>query len=110
MNNNKSVEEIINDLGWERLDDRREMKKLNGGDVILVAPKSQREYIVPLFCPLCEFPMKTREDAEAFLDCRTCDPCKKEWKEIEPIDFSSENWVKYRERRKLLAKTIINIR
>jgi hypothetical protein len=94
---------------WENLDGKREFKKINDGNVILVAPVGQRQHVVPLFCPLCECPMKTQEDAEVYLKNRLCSHCLKEWGEINPIDYKSEKWKEYKEKREILATPIINI-
>jgi len=98
-----------NNEDWVELDNTREMKKMNEGNVILVAPKEQRDFVVPLFCPLCLLPMKTQQDSEAYLADKTCHACHKTWANIEPIDFKSNEWKEYMEQRELLAKTILNI-
>ena len=95
--------------GWVDLNNNKEIKKIINDNVVLVAPKGQRKYIVPLFCPLCEFPMKTREDSEAFLKNKTCAPCLQKWPNNHVIDFNSEEWKEYSIKRELMAKPIINL-
>ena len=89
------------------------IKDLCNGKVISISP-IDRELIVPLFCPLCEFPMKTSDDSIAYTQCKTCDRCKNKWENVKNVDLlekkypdkTSELWKEYLEVRAFQARPI----
>ena len=105
---------------WLSLDEHRETAFLEAGKIILVKPKD-KSVIVPLFCPLCEFPMRTSEDSMTFRDSGVCHHCDLKW--IRPFDlkhwtpqsrhlseYMPVQWEKYIEQRKLLSKPTMSFR
>ena len=49
----------------------------NGHHVIV--PAIDYKPSVPLFCPICDFPMRTADDREAFADLGCCEECLFRW-------------------------------
>lgn len=66
---------------------------------------------VPLFCPLCEFPMRTQSDSLSFREMGCCEYCDSHWrpylKSGEEIDKTSERWKTYMTFRAQKAKRTI---
>ena len=50
------------------------MKILEQGKVIVIKP-TVHFTVVPLFCPVCQFPMKTSDDSSAYKTYECCDLC-----------------------------------
>lgn len=94
---------------WSELNEQREFKSLNDAKVMVVAPKGHQDFVVPLFCPLCNVVMKTRDDAESFRNRKSCKQCANRWEEGTEIDFESPEWEEYINTRFLEPTTIINI-
>jgi hypothetical protein len=70
---------------------------LENGKVVVIKPADLDKIIVPFFCPSCEYPMKTAEDASSFRRSSKCEMC-------ELCQPPSENktdprWISYMERR-----------
>lgn len=53
---------------------------------------------VPLFCPLCHFPMLTKEDAEAYRARKMCDYCYLFWGNRE-IEINHPDYQRYIKKR-----------
>lgn len=83
------------------------------GNVISIS-SIERDRIVPLFCPLCEFPLKTSDDSIAYDHCGVCVKCQNRWENTKEVDLnqkkypdkSSELWKEYIEVRAFQAKPI----
>ena len=60
---------------WTKVDAYREMKVLENGKVLVVRPLEASSTIVPLFCPLCSFPMRTLEDSISYRKSQCCEQC-----------------------------------
>jgi hypothetical protein len=63
---------------WLQIDQNRLTKILNNGKILIVKP-ANKDLIVPLFCPICNFPMRTLQDSIAFRDVETCHMCDLKW-------------------------------
>jgi hypothetical protein len=70
---------MLNENDWLSLDKHRETKIFNNGRVVVVKPKN-KDLIVPLFCPLCCFPMRTQDDVVSFRENEVCNKCDLYWK------------------------------
>jgi hypothetical protein len=57
-----------------------QVSSLEGGKIIIIAPKDYEKTRTPLFCPLCEYPMKTMEDSMSYRSLGACEHCEKRWK------------------------------
>lgn len=57
-----------------KLDDVKEMKILENGKLVIVKPINHSP-VTPLFCPVCEFPMKTSDDAVSYKTYKSCYEC-----------------------------------
>jgi hypothetical protein len=87
---------------WLPLDKNRVTKFLNNGKVLVIRPKD-KEAVVPLFCPLCKFPLKTSEDVMSFRECGGCYPCDLRW--IKPKrETKGELWEEYLVEREQRSK------
>lgn len=99
MNKDNELEE--NDQ-WESFGDNKQIKYLLDGKIIVIAPKALKQIIVPLFCPLCNLPMKTKEDGVSYRNLNCCEQCelhfgtaiKIEKKSIDEIKIGSK-WREY---------------
>jgi len=95
----------------------KEILSLENGKVIVVRPKDIST-IVPLFCKLCEYPMKTMEDSIAYRKTKVCHHCENAWAKNKNCDISngiypnkeSEEWLEYIIVRDIASKTIINFK
>lgn len=89
---------------WIPFDSHREMKVLQDGKILVLRPISNSQPPVPLFCPLCKFPMKTSLDSIAFRSSgKCCDKCFLFCKG-EPTKVSPESWSDYITNRTILSK------
>lgn len=74
--------------------------------------------MTPLFCELCEFPMKTIDDNIAFRKSGVCHNCDMRWSNTKGINLNNkifptkttEEWQEYINVRLLIGKTILNYR
>ena len=80
--------------------DNKQITLLHNGKVVVVAPANQDKIIVQFHCPICEYPMKTADDAQSFRNYKCCSMCELYWarSRTDP-DKSSERWKLYMERR-----------
>lgn len=73
------------------------------GKVVVSEPVDNDKVVVPLFCPLCDYPMKTATDAKCFKEHKMCELCVLYWNTGKPgetnPDKTSERWQMYMERR-----------
>lgn len=106
---------MINDNKFVSLDDYREMKITNSGKLIVIKPKDNRDNafaIVPLFCLVCKFPMKTADDSMAHRKYMCCSKCsfrfaaKNEEKWLAGWRPSQEELSSYKEEREKIEKTL----
>lgn len=79
----------------------KKIESLHEGKVIVVKPTDQSN-IVPLFCQLCCYPMKTIEDSISYRKVGVCSHCNLRWTGDRRIDWSSErypdkNWEEWKE-------------
>ena len=78
----------------------KQIKVLHNGKVVVVSPTENNKMIVPFFCPMCEYPMKTADDAQSFRDYKCCSMCELHWARSSSIpEKTSERWKMYMERR-----------
>lgn len=100
------------DESYLRLDDFREMKIEQNGKIVVVRPL-QHSSIVPLFCFVCKFPMKTSDDSSSYRTFECCSKCamkfvspnKEKWENgWRPTNEELET---YLEERELLAKPLL---
>jgi len=40
---------------------------------------TDRTPVVPLFCPVCDYALRSRDDEEAYLEFECCDRCSRLW-------------------------------
>lgn len=83
------------------------------GRILIIRPSVQS---TPLFCPHCEFPLKTLEDVMSSKNHGACYKCEMRWSgdknwgfDWKPNKLSTE-WEEYILERKLLARNLINLR
>jgi hypothetical protein len=58
---------------WKKFDEARNFKIKEG---VLVIKPNDKEKIVPIFCEVCDFPMKSVDDFLSFKEYECCDKCK----------------------------------
>ena len=88
------------------------MKKIQSffnDKIIIVIPKNYKKLIVPLFCKLCKFPMRTKEDVEEFHKRKVCEQCSFEFQGKLPSKKSKE-WQNYIQNRRLKNRAIFNLK
>lgn len=86
--------------------DGKVVKPLHGGKVVVTLPENNDKVVVPLFCPMCQYPMKTSGDARSFKEHELCEMCVLFWgtgvlASGTGPDKESERWKAYMERRHL---------
>jgi len=86
------------------------IKSFCNGKIIVVVPKDLRDFTVPLFCRICAFPMKTKEDAVEYRKRKACEHCSYEFQGNPPPKKKSKEWQKYIESRRLRNRTIIKLK
>jgi hypothetical protein len=87
----------------------KQIKLLHGGKLVVVAPLNNDKIIVPFYCPVCEYPMKTADDAQSYRDHQCCSMCELYWgKGLSIPDKASERWKLYLERRHMAFLPQIN--
>lgn len=83
------------------------------GRILIIRPETPT---VPLFCGLCEFPIKTLDDVISCQNHQVCNKCEmrwsgqKEWKSGWKPDKNSQEWLEYIQERKLLSRNLISFR
>jgi hypothetical protein len=91
---------------------------LESNEKVVVISSSSGLKNVPLFCPICEFPMKTRDDGLSFRKVGCCLKCDNRWTSTPGVDWKSQKtpnknsveWKDYIEERLKCDKTIINLK
>jgi len=71
---------------WQTLDANREIKILHEGKLVVIKLKG---IIVPLFCGVCNTPMRTLEDGLSFRKHECCHWCALEWADSEFYDWEN---------------------
>ena len=97
---------------WKKFDEDRDFKIEN--DVLVIRP-NDKDNIIPLFCPICDFPMKSSDDFISFKETSCCYKCKiylvaphvEEWKTGWRPEKDSEELKNYIELRKQTFKPTI---
>ena len=97
---------------WNKFDSDRDFKINNG---VLVVRPNDKDNVIPLFCPVCEFSMQTADDFLSYKEVSCCFKCKvhlaaqcvDEWKAGKRPDKNSEEYKKYIDFRKQTFKPII---
>lgn len=93
----------------------KNIKSLLDGKIVVVANDDETAIKTPLFCDICEFPMKTMEDSIAFRKAGCCNACDMRWgtpskdwdiKEGVYPKKDSEEWLEYIEIKSLSSRSI----
>lgn len=79
-----------------------------GGKILVVRP-SDASTTVPLFCPLCQFPLKTSSDSIAYRKALCCDKCIL-FCRGNPKVVPEEEWLAYLEERQNSPKPLFILR
>ena len=103
---------------WKDLNADQKMKTTCNGKLIIIVSKEFEKITVPLFCPICELPMKTKEDGLSFRKYGCCEKCDNRWTCTKGIDWAegklpdktSEDWQEYYTYRLIQSKPIINLK
>jgi len=101
-------------LNWKKLNDRQVVSSItldNNKTLFVIAPKDFKKKLVPLFCPLCDFPMISKEDVSSYKKHNLCEKCSYKWeyKNIKKIK-GSEEFYEYLEVMKILKRTKLNFK
>ena len=104
---------------WEKLNDKQIIKTItipdNGDAIFVIAPKNFNKTHIPLFCPLCEFPMKTKEDIAEYSREKLCEKCSYKWSDKKDVIYKkyfkdSDEWEEYLEYREKMSRIVLNIK
>lgn len=103
---------------WEKLNDKQIIKTIAGDGIdtiFVIAPKNYKKMHVPLFCPLCELAMKTKEDITEYKREKMCEKCSYKWANKKDViykrDFKdSDEWQEYLEYREQISKVVLNLK
>ena len=95
----------------------RNFKEMMDGKILLITPEGDTN-TTPLFCRVCELPMKTLEDSISFRQQTCCSKCGNRWssrkegnlKDGWSPDKQSEEWLEYIQERIMLGKSLINLK
>lgn len=93
---------------WEKLDEKKQIKFLHNGSVVIIKPSLEDKNLVPLFCNLCELPMKDSEDFYSFREFQCCKCCELSFARTNRVnwnngwrpDKNSNIWLEYIKNRK----------
>ena len=79
--------------------------------IFVIAPKNYEQSMVPLFCPLCEFPMIRKDDISEYKLHNLCSKCSYKWqgKNLKKI-IQTEEYEKYIEEREELERPQLNLK
>jgi hypothetical protein len=101
-------------------EETKKIKSLCEGKVISISSRSSEKLIVPLFCPLCDYPMKTRDDSMSYKNLGCCEKCDIFWRsdkdfkkgiqEFKKLIVPDKRWAEYHKNRINLSKSILNIK
>lgn len=91
-----------------------QIKVLCNGKIVI---SSNKNTIIPLFCPLCKVHMKTSDDVISYEASKTCNKCESRWekssfgnwKEGWRPSQETDGWIEYLEERKLLSRPVFNL-
>jgi len=95
----------------------KEIISYRNGKVVVVRNKDDTT-TVPLFCKVCEFPMKTMEDSISYRKHGVCNHCDNRWTNDRHVNWVSgtlpnkttEDWDEYISLRYISSKPIINFK
>lgn len=87
-------------------------------DKVIVVKNKDDLTTVPLFCHVCEFPMRTMEDSISFRKHGVCSQCDNRWTFTKGVSWvsgvlpnkNSEEWSEYISLRDISSKPIINFK
>src|SRR5574337_71953 len=95
---------------WFIFDSYREMKVMHDGKILVIRP-FEIEVTVPIFCPLCNFSLKTIADSISYRKNNTCDKCDLRWgKTAEEVDITTQEFADYLKDREILHNPILILR
>lgn len=94
-----------------------EIEVLEDGKILIIRP-ADKSSLVPLFCSVCAFPMRTLDDSVAFRKHGCCDRCEMywsgsklgSWKDGWRPDSTTPDWQTYIQERKLLSRSLITLK
>jgi hypothetical protein len=58
------------------------------GGIVVIVPTLDYS-VTPLFCPICDFPMRTSDDMDCFEKAKCCESCYLRWVEAQPVVWAS---------------------
>jgi len=95
----------------------KKIENLHDGKIVVVKP-TDTSNIVPLFCHLCCYPMKTVEDSISYRKVGVCSYCDGRWTNDRRINLKEnifpdknwEEWAEYIEIRRISARSPISFR
>ena len=103
---------------WKKLDEFRQSKIVANGKVVVIKPLDMNE-LVPMFCPVCKFPIKTFHDSIAFKEFECCSTCELTFARPNLTKWTSElkwrpdkttkEWQEYYATKLINSKPVINI-
>lgn len=89
----------------------------NNGKVVVVFDEFTKAQQVPLFCPVCDFAMKTIDDSISFRDKGCCSKCDVYWSfkigidlrkpDDHPNKLFPEEWNEYIKDREINSRPIL---
>jgi len=85
---------------------------------VLVVKNKDNSTTVPIFCKICEFPMKSMEDSISYRKHGVCYHCDNRWTNTKGVNWTSgtlpykesEDWDEYINLRFISSKPIINFK
>jgi hypothetical protein len=72
------------DSSWKDYKGSKFIKVLNG--ITMIVPKEYK-VSMPVFCDICQFPMRNPLDQEYWNKCKCCTECGMKW-----VDKNLKNW------------------
>ena len=103
---------------WKNVGNGTIMKSMSNDKIIVIAPTDLKKIVVPLFCPLCTYPMKTKEDSASYRNIGCCEICemrfgtaiKVEKKTFLEITREHQAWSEYLKDRLNRSKNLIKLK
>jgi len=91
--------------------------KNNGKVIVVYDDETRNNVVVPFFCSICSFQMKTIQDSMAYRKSSCCSKCDLYWSFKKEIDWSDrekypdklfkEEWAEYIKDRELRSRPIL---
>jgi hypothetical protein len=94
------------------------IERLLDGRVVVICSTNIEAQRVPLFCPCCQYPLRTMEDCVSYRKTNTCYHCDNRWANVKGNnlkngqypDKASSDWIEYLSFREIVGRNIFTLK